>query len=86
MYSAPALYLALPIEVLFGAVKAVQLPSLSSEDSAKLKDMGIRRLTNKQAMMVSVADYLRTLSQSSIAHIFQEQFAKLLTFLDLEKV
>ena len=86
MYSAPASYAALPIELLFGAIKTAKLPALSTADDAKLKGKGIKRLTNKQAMMVSVADYLRSLSKTSIRHIFNEQFSKLLAFLRMEKV
>jgi len=82
MFSAPASYEALPVELVFGAIKAAKLPAVDEASLQELQDRRIRHLTNKQRMMLSVSEYLRGVSSESIKNIFFKQLSKLELFLD----
>ena len=77
IFSAPASFLAVPIEGLFAALKATDFNKIADPDPAMLKVKKISKLTKKQNLIIKVAEYLFNITHEMISSIYRERFAKL---------
>ena len=62
IFSAPASFLAIPIEGVFAALKAVDFSKVKDPEPSILKKRRISKLTKKQILMSKVSQYLFSLS------------------------
>ena len=70
IFSAPASYKAIPVEELFGAIKLKDFNKIRDLMPAEVGQPHFKKLTNKQAMMVKVSDYLFSLEPRKVTKIF----------------
>jgi hypothetical protein len=66
IFSAPASYLALPVERVFSLIKKEDLEDNRTPNLPIVKDKGIKKLTNKQRTMLKVSEYINNLSELTI--------------------
>ena len=58
IFSAPASYLALPVEGIFGLIKGREYDTISTPQLLSVHEKNIRKLSNKQRLMIKVSEYL----------------------------
>ncbi len=58
MYSAPASYNIVPVERIFGSIKAKDFGRVAAPTVSEVEELAITKLTNKQDLMAKVAWYL----------------------------
>lgn len=86
MFSAPASYLAIPIERMFGALKAKDFDSLEPPHLLKQHLPRAKRFTHIQKILSQISDYLFNIKQSKVQTFFRESLRKLEVFLTKEKI
>ena len=86
IFSAPAYFLAIPIEGLFGALKAIDFSKVPDPDPSVLKLDRIKNFTKKQIVMMKIAEYLFAFSKDSVNSLFKKRFMHMAQFLDSRKV
>ena len=86
IFSAPASFLAIPIEGMFGALKAVDFASIPDPEASILEDLDIRHVTKKQALMIKIANYLFKFKKEKVLSLFKQRLAHLDKFLRACKV
>ena len=64
--SAPASYLSIPVERLFGLLKKQDFDECATPNLPVVNSRRIKHLTNKQKVMIKVTQYLRSLSTKQI--------------------
>ena len=86
IYSAPASFLAIPIEGIFGALKAVDFDAIQDPDPSLLKSANISKPSKKQIMMMKIARYLFAFEKNKISKLFSLRLSQLDKFLMGTKV
>ena len=69
LFSAPASFLAIPVEGMFGAINARDFKKVEAPKVAELSKQKIKRLSNMQGLMAKVADYLLSIKQQHVKSI-----------------
>ena len=62
LFSAPASFKAIPVEGVFGAIKAVDFSKIPDSDPAPVSTERVKKMTLKQKLMMKVSNYLFTLT------------------------
>ena len=70
MFSAPASYLSLPVESIFGLIKKCDLDEVRTPTLPAIKERRICKLTNKQRAMIKISKYIRELAPKMIRKCF----------------
>ena len=86
IFSAPASFLAIPVEAVFGAIKSVDY---STKCFPPLEPGAVRRPTRttiKWESLLKVSRYLLNLSPMKVARLFESRLANLSSFILLDKV
>lgn len=86
LYTAPASYLCLPVELLFAAIKSHDYSEIETPILPIVQIKKITKLSNKQRAMLKISNYLRSIPCTSIKRIFYKQLINLTHFLTLSKV
>lgn len=86
MFSAPASFLALPIEGVFRQIKLVDFRERQLPDSFKVNGNANAALTKKQTLLAQIAHYILTMDTHLVNAIYQERLLKLEHFLQRRKV
>ena len=81
IYSAPASFLAIPVEGLFGAIKAKNFLNEPDPDVETLRSLGVKKLTNKQRLIIKISNYLFEVAQPKVTRIFVKRLRMLEHFL-----
>ena len=81
VYSAPASFLAIPVEGVFGALKGKNLMNEEDLDQETMIRLKVKKLTNKQCIIAKVSNYLFQLDQDKITKIFVTRLRMLEHFL-----
>ena len=58
IFSAPASYLSLLVEGIFGLIKGREYDTISTPQLLSVHEKNIRKLSNKQRLMIKVSEYL----------------------------
>ena len=61
LFSAPASYSAIPVEGVFGALKAIDLDQLPEPNTARISTTNSRKPTTKQHIMFHATQYLKSM-------------------------
>ena len=86
VYTAPASFLAIPVEGLFGAMKAKNLIYEADPDDETMKELHVKKLTNKQRIIAKLSNYLFKVTQDKVDQIFHNRLRKLEHFLLMRRV
>lgn len=70
MFSAPASYLALPVESIFGLIKKCDLDEVRTSTLPSVRDRRISKLTNKERAMIKISKLIRELAPEMIMKCF----------------
>ena len=81
IYSAPASFLAIPVEGLFGAIKGKNFLNEADPDAETLRALGVKKLTNKQRLILKISNYLYNIDRVTIRRILARRLRKLEHFL-----
>jgi hypothetical protein len=81
MYSAPASFLALPIESVFRVIKNTDFRKRGLSPDVQIKNLTHQQLSRKQYLLAQVAHFIFTISQKRMNNIYHERLTKLQVFL-----
>ena len=81
IYSAPASFLAIPVEGVFGAIKQKNFLNEPDPDIQTLRELEVRKLTNKQRLIYKISNYLFDLERDKVQNIFFKRLQRLEHFL-----
>lgn len=70
LFTAPASYIACPVEQVFSLIKKIKLDTVSTPLVPDAQSRNITRLTNKQRVQLKIAQYLRGVGKETIQRVF----------------
>ena len=86
LFTAPASFLALPVESMFKFIKLTDFRERTLSDRLKVTGRSETHLTHKEHLLAQISDFLSSMSPTSITKIYHERLRHLRVFLGEERV